>query len=116
MWITFALALLGLTVGLRIASRLGALFLMFAAVTVVHVVFTTGPNLLGQSPYGRRLAEGIKALVHSGDASLLNLLGAALLGLVAAYLLHSLSADHPVRLEAESKRRKRAHKLRHDPC
>lgn len=116
MWITIAFAVLGLLVGLRIASRLGAVFLMFAAVTIVHVVFTTGPGLLGQSAYGRRLAAALRALVDNGDAGLMNLLGASFLGLTAAWLLHSMSADHPVRMEAESKRRKRVHKLRHDPC
>ena len=116
MWITITFAVLGLIVGLRISSRMGAVFLMFAFVTIVHVVFTTGPDMLTQSAYGRRLAATFRALVDNGDAGLMNLMGASALGLVGAWLLHGFSADHPVRFEEESKRRRRAHKLRHDPC
>ena len=85
MWITITFAVLGLIVGLRITSRMGAVFLMFAFVTIVHVVFTTGPDMLTQSAYGRRLAATFRALVDNGDAGLMNLMGASALGLVGAW-------------------------------
>lgn len=97
MAITLVLGLLGLVLGLKISSRLGAAFLAFSGVVIVHVVFMTGPKLLYGSTYGRRLAAGLYQLGQDGAASLLNMTGAALGGLLLAVLLNLLSEDRRTR-------------------
>lgn len=97
MGITLTFGLLGLLLGLKISSRLGAAFLAFSAVVCVHVLFATGPKLLHGSEYGRRLAAGLYRISQDGAGSLLNMTGAALCGIALAMLLHFLSEDRRAR-------------------
>src|SRR3569833_4229031 len=86
MWITFLLVGLGMLLGIQIRNRLGAAFLVFSAVTVVHVLLVTGPQLIDQSSYGRRVAAGLHALSHGGAGTLLNLILAGYGGLCIVFL------------------------------
>jgi hypothetical protein len=97
MWITFLLVGLGMLLGIQIRNRLGAAFLVFSAVTVVHVLLVTGPQLIDQSAYGRRVAAGLHALSHGGAGTLLNLILAGYGGLCVAYLFGAISADRHVK-------------------
>lgn len=93
MWVVVAFILLGLGLGLRIQSRLGALFLCLAGVCVVHVLLDSGPRLLNDSAYGRRLAAGLHLLSQHGGGSLTDTALATAAGVLAAILLQTMSED-----------------------
>jgi hypothetical protein len=111
MWITLLLIALGLLLGVQIRNRLGAAFLTFSAVTIVHVMLETGPQLIDQSAYGRRVAAGLRLMTHGGAGSLTNLILAAYGGLCIAYLFSVVSEDRRTRNwdpEARVRRRRRS--------
>jgi hypothetical protein len=113
MWITFLLIGLGLLLGIRINNRLGAAFLVFSAVTIVHVALVTGPQLIDQTAYGRRVAAGLHLLTHNGAGALPNLILAAYGGLCIAYLLGAISQDRHIRnWDPDARVRRRLHAQR----
>ncbi len=93
MWVVVAFILLGLGLGLRIRSRLGALFLCLAGVCIMHVVLDGGPRLLSDSAYGRRLAAGLHLLSANGGDSLTDTALATAAGVLGAILLQTMSLD-----------------------
>jgi hypothetical protein len=93
MGITLTLALLGLCLGFRIRSRIGAAFLCFSAVVVFRVLIEASPRLLGQSAWGRQMAAAV-GVVDQHTTSMLHMTVAAIGGLVVAALLQLASTDH----------------------
>jgi hypothetical protein len=96
MIVVLTFLILGLALGLRIQSRLGALFLCLAGVAVVHVVLEAGPRLLGQSAYGRRIGVALHAFAEHGGGSLTDTTLAVVAGVLAAAILQTLSEDRRV--------------------
>lgn len=87
MWVFLSLATLGLFLGVRIQNRLGAAFLLFSAISIIHVLLETGPRLIDQSPWGRRVASGAHLLSRHGAGAMPNLILAAYAGLAVAWLI-----------------------------
>jgi hypothetical protein len=118
MVVVIAFLLLGLSLGLRIQSRLGALFLCLAGVAVVHVIFEATPRILGASAYGRRIIVGLRAFSQNGGESLVDTTLAVVAGVIAAAILQTLSEDRKATNwdpdKAIRKRTKREGKIRSD--
>jgi hypothetical protein len=97
MWIIVAFALLGVGLGLRIQSHLGALFLGLCGVTSIHVILDAAPRLLAHLSYGRPVVATVRAVSLGGGASLVNTGAAFGAGLLIAMLLQTMSEDRPGR-------------------
>ena len=93
MVVVIAFLLLGLSLGLRLQSRLGALFLCLAGVAIVHAVFDGAPRILAASAYGRRITAGLRVFSENGGDSLTDTTLAVVAGVIAAAILQTLSED-----------------------
>ena len=93
MVVVIAFLLLGLSLGLRLQSRLGALFLCLAGVAVVHVIFEAAPRMLAASAYGRRIVAALHPFSEDGGGSLTDTALAVIAGVIAAAILQTLSED-----------------------
>ena len=118
MVVVIAFLLLGLSLGLRLQSRLGALFLCLAGVAVVHVIFDAAPRILSASAYGRRLEASLHVFSENGGNSLTDTTLAVVAGVIAAAILQTLSEDRHTSNwdpdKAIKRRVKREGKIRED--
>ncbi len=93
MWVTLGLVLFGLFLASRIENRLGAAFLAFSGVTILHVVLETGPQLLSGSILGRRVSVALRELDRHGGGSIPQMFAATLAGVILIDLLARVSDD-----------------------
>ena len=118
MVVVIAFLLLGLSLGLRLQSRLGALFLCLSGVAVVHVIFEAAPRILAASAYGRRIVAALRVFSEDGGDSLVDTTLAVVAGVIAAAILQTLSEDRKMTNwdpdKAIKRRVKREGKIRED--